>query len=86
MTEAYLEVRVYASGRVEGEVFSGRCMSRWPRFFSSFSRREAQLDANQLSALEALLKQSDFSMVKESYPHFVMYTDSITCLSCEARL
>jgi hypothetical protein len=77
-TEAYLEVRVYASGRVEGEVFSGRCMSRWPRLFSSFSRREAQLNANQLSELEELLKQSDFSMVKESYPHFVVYTDSGT--------
>jgi len=77
-TEEYLELRVYASGRVEGEVFSGRCMSRWSRLFSSFSRLEAHLDANQLGELEALLKQSDFSMVKEAYPQFVMYIDSGT--------
>src|SRR5437870_3376959 len=77
-TGEYLEVRVYADGHVEGDVFTGSCTSLLPRLFSSFSRRQAQLDPNQLNELAAALRQSDVSNVKESYPQFAIYTDSGT--------
>ena len=77
-TENYLELRVYTSGLIEGDVFSGPCMPRFSRFFSSFRRHTSQLDNNQLGELRAVLNQSDLSTVKDSYPPFVVQIDSAT--------
>jgi hypothetical protein len=77
-TENYLELRVYTSGLIEGDVFSGPCMPRFTRFFSSFKRLTSQLDDNQLGELRAVLNQSELSTVKDSYPPFVIQTDSAT--------
>ena len=88
--ENYLELRVYTSGRVEGDVPSGSCppglvralgnniLDYYLRIFSSFERRSSQLDANQLAQLRAVLNQPELAAVKESYPYFVIQTDSAT--------
>jgi hypothetical protein len=77
-TEEYVDVRVYANGKIEGDVFTGSCSSLWPRLFSNFTTRHATLDAAHLGKLNALLQQPNISTIQGSYPQFVIYTDSGT--------
>jgi len=76
--ENYLELRVYDTGRTEGDVFSGSCNVVFIRFLSSFKRKTSQLKPNQLAELKAVLSEEELSTLKNSYPQFAIYVDSGT--------
>jgi hypothetical protein len=75
-TEQHLELRVYASGWTEGDVFTGGCSPRLSRIFSSYRLRSSQLDEGHLEQLKTALNQLYLSTVKDVYPQFVIETDS----------
>jgi hypothetical protein len=74
-TRKYLELRVYESGRIEGDAFKGLCA---PVSLGFFMRHKGRLNINQIAELKSVLHQSELSAVKDSYPQFVMYDDSGT--------
>jgi hypothetical protein len=75
-TEEHIQLRVYASGLTEGDVFTGPCMPRLSKIFSSYTRRSFQLGSDQLAQLDIALKQPELLTVHETYPQYVIGVDS----------
>jgi len=75
-TEKHLALRVYESGFMEGDVYTGQCWPRLSKIFSSYKLRDSHLDASQLEQLKTALNQLHWSTAKDVYPQYVIGKDS----------
>jgi hypothetical protein len=69
-TDEYLRLRVYLSGRIEGDSFDTES--------NKHTRQSAMLDDVRLANLKRALEQRDLLKCKDKYPPFVIYTDTYT--------
>jgi len=69
--DEYLQLRVYLSGRIEGESFDDTNSCRR-------ERRTAMLDDVRLANLKRALEQRALLKCKDKYPQYAVYTDTYT--------
>ena len=69
-TDKYLRLRVYLSGRIEGDTSDGKTCHR--------QRKTAIVDEIRLANLRRALEHRDLLTCKNEYPQFAIYTDTYT--------